>query len=246
MFCSECGLIFESALPGDAFGAPAVQLPVLVDQSGREYPIRPGENVVGREADITISDVQVSRRHAVIGNEAGVITIDDLGSTNGTFVNGERLKQGSPRTIQPGDAISFGEFEVKISMPGYAGQTQILASNKTAAMAAPPQVVAAPGQLVGEGSSYPLKFGSNSFGRRDENDVVLADPYVSSRHGIIELTEDGIFVTDVGSTNGTMLNDAKLSPSMRTRVEPGDEIRLGALVFKVVLAEGATLEPSGD
>src|SRR5438270_7168026 len=39
MFCIECGLIFDKALPGDAFGAPAIQLPVLVDPSGREHPV---------------------------------------------------------------------------------------------------------------------------------------------------------------------------------------------------------------
>src|SRR5215207_5215330 len=48
MFCIDCGLIFDRALPGDAFGAPAVQLPVLVDGSGREHPIRPGSSMVGR------------------------------------------------------------------------------------------------------------------------------------------------------------------------------------------------------
>lgn len=246
IFCSECGLIFESALPADAFGAPAVQLPVLVDQSGREYPIRAGENVVGREADIMISDPQVSRRQAMVVNDSGNLTIEDLGSTNGTYLNGERLSQGSPVHVAQGDSISFGEFEVKVSMPGYAGQTQTLRSNKTAAMSTPPRVEATPGQLVGEGSSYPLKFGINSFGRRDENDVVIVDPYVSSRHGVIELTEDGVFVTDVGSTNGTMLNDAKLSPNMRTKVDQDDEIRLGALVFKVVLAEKSGADQIGD
>src|SRR6476620_462202 len=54
MFCIECGLIFDKALPGDAFGAPAVQLPVLVDSSGREHPLRPGTSSIGREGDIQI------------------------------------------------------------------------------------------------------------------------------------------------------------------------------------------------
>src|SRR6187549_1178306 len=48
MFCVDCGLIFDRALPDDAFGAPVVRLPVLVDAiSGREHPIRPGVNMVG-------------------------------------------------------------------------------------------------------------------------------------------------------------------------------------------------------
>src|SRR5437868_6193470 len=48
MFCVECGLIFDRALPDDAFGAPAIQLPQLVEQSGREHPIRPGLTAIGR------------------------------------------------------------------------------------------------------------------------------------------------------------------------------------------------------
>src|SRR5215467_5483218 len=51
MFCIDCGLIFDRALPADAFGAPAVQLPMLVERSGREHPLRPGTNVIGREGD---------------------------------------------------------------------------------------------------------------------------------------------------------------------------------------------------
>jgi hypothetical protein len=43
-FCIECGLIFESALPEDAFGAPAVRPPSLVDESGREHYLLEGAN----------------------------------------------------------------------------------------------------------------------------------------------------------------------------------------------------------
>lgn len=56
MFCMECGLIFDRALPDDAFGAPAVKLPCLVDQNGKEYPLRPGTNSIGREGDVMIVD----------------------------------------------------------------------------------------------------------------------------------------------------------------------------------------------
>ena len=47
MFCVDCGLIFDRALPDDAFGAPAVKLPMIVDANGKEQPVRPGESVIG-------------------------------------------------------------------------------------------------------------------------------------------------------------------------------------------------------
>ena len=93
----------------------------------------------------------------------------------------------------------------------------------------------AAGHLVGDGVEYPLKPGANTFGRKSDNDVAIVDAYVSGRHGLIELAEDGIFLTDTGSTNGTLLNDAKLTPNMRTGITPEDTIRLGSLTFQVRL-----------
>ena len=76
----------------------------------------------------------------------------------------------------------------------------------------------------------------NSFGRKAENDVQIADPYVSGRHGTIEVADDGIYITDTGSSNGTLLNDAKLVPNIRTQMQPDDVIRLGSKEFRVVLS----------
>lgn len=238
MFCIECGLIFDKALPADAFGAPAVQLPVLVDTSGREHPIRPGTTAIGREGDIQIVEARVSRRHAQITWDGDRLVIEDLGSTNGTKVNSQPVAAGEKRALASGDTISLGGAEMQLSMPGQAGgnTTQVFGSNKTAAMAAAPAVEVAPAKLVGEGKEFPLRAGVNSFGRKSDNDVSIPDPYVSGRHGQIEVTEQGVFFTDLGSTNGTMLNDAKLAPNMRTLVGPEDVIRLGSMEFRVMVS----------
>lgn len=238
MFCVDCGLIFDRALPQDAFGAPAIQLPQLVESSGREHPLRPGLTSVGREGDIALSDGRVSRRHSQISNDGGVLTLEDLGSTNGTSLNGTKIAQGEKRTLSSGDTLSFGGVELRLSMPGEKGgnATAVISSNKTAAISAPPQLERPAAMLVGEGREMPLKKGANTFGRKAENDVQIADPYVSGKHGVIEVADDGLFLTDVGSSNGTMLNDAKLSPNMRTAITPEDVIRLGSLEFQVRLS----------
>lgn len=235
MFCIDCGLIFERALPADAFGAPTVVLPVLVDEGGREHPLRPGATVVGREGDILVSDGRVSRRHAQLVNESGTIGVEDLGSTNGTKVDGQRLAPGERRTLQGGEKVSFGGLEMQFSAPGAKGgnTTQVFASNKTAAISAAPQLEVSPATLVGDGKEIPLKAGLNTFGRKADNDVSIPDPYVSGRHGTIEVLEDGIFLTDTGSTNGTLLNEARLTANMRTKMDPDDVIRLGSLEFRV-------------
>lgn len=239
MFCTECGLIFDRALPDDAFGAPAVQLPMLVEQSGREHPIRPGENIVGREGDVQIQDGRVSRKHASISSKDDALEIEDLGSTNGMLLNGEKVEPGQKKLLSAGDTLSFGGVELRLSLPGApkGGATQTVPSHKTAAISAPPSLEPAAAYLVGEESEYPLRAGVNSFGRKTGNDVQIVDPYVSGAHGEIEVAEDGVYLTDIGSTNGTMLNDAKLAPNMRTRITQDDVIRLGSLEFRVKLVK---------
>ncbi len=73
----------------------------------------------------------------------------------------------------------------------------------------------------------------NTFGRKTDNDVQIPDPYISGKHGQIEVTDQGVFITDTGSSNGTMLNDAKLVPNMRTNVTPEDVIRFGSMEFQI-------------
>ncbi len=237
MFCVECGLIFDRALPGDVFGAPAVQLPVLVDDSGREYPIRPGENLVGREGDIELTQGLISRKHAKIVLNGSTVTVEELGSTNGSQLNGVKLVPGEAKTLQAGDRVEFGGFGLVLSLPGATNKTQIASGNKTAAIMAPPRVERPAGELVSDTMSFDLKPGLNTFGRRADNDVAIVDPYVSGKHGVIEIADDGVYLTDVGSTNGTLLNEAKLTANMRTKLGPDDVIRLGALEFRVVLAD---------
>jgi len=239
-FCMDCGLIFDRALPGDAFGAPAIQLPMLVESGGKEYPIRPGTNTLGREADITVSDSRASRRHAQITSSPdGTVTVEDLGSTNGTKVNGTALVVGVKQPLSAGDKISLGGFELQFVLPGGAtgNVTQAFAGNKTAAISSAPKKEVAPARLVGGDFDAPLKAGANTFGRKDENDVPIKDAYVSGKHGIIEVTDQGVFITDIGSSNGTLLNESKLSPNMRTQMRPDDVLRLGSLELRVVLAD---------
>lgn len=235
MFCVDCGLIFDRALPADAFGAPAVQVPMLVEQSGREHPLRPGATVIGREGDISLMDSRISRRHAQITNNDGALTLEDLGSSNGTSVNGRSITAGEKVSLSGGEKISFAGLEVAVSLPGAKGgnTTQTFANNKTAAIAAAPQKITSAGVLVWDGKEFPLKLGVNTFGRKADNDVAITDPYISGRHGVIELTEEGIFVTDTGSTNGTSLNDIRIAVNMRTQMTEDDEINIGAIKLRV-------------
>ncbi len=237
MFCVECGLIFDRALPEDAFGAPAVELPCLVESAGREHQLRPGANVIGRQADIVVDDPRVSRRHAQVTLTGSEATVEDLGSTNGTKVGGQALEPGNPVPLASGVTVSLGGFELTLSIPGETGKTQAAMSGRTAAISVVPTVSNAVAWLVFPDHEVPLEKGLHTFGRKSDNAIPISDPYVSGHHGVFEATDDGLFVTDTGSTNGTVLNDAKLSPNMRTRLQKGDVIRLGSLEVGVRFKE---------
>jgi hypothetical protein len=77
-----------------------------------------GELVIGRQnADLTIDDAQVSRRHVAVRLEGGQLEVEDLGSANGTFVNGSRIE--GPIKVGGGAKIRVGrtEFEVRGVLP---------------------------------------------------------------------------------------------------------------------------------
>lgn len=86
-------------------GAIAGDTCFKVTWEGEEIPLAQGENLIGRDAVavVRIDTPEVSRRHAQIIVDGGVATLEDLGSKNGTFLNGERLQQ--PGLLANGDEI---------------------------------------------------------------------------------------------------------------------------------------------
>ncbi|MES1205778.1 MAG: DUF4388 domain-containing protein [Pseudomonadota bacterium] len=81
---------------------------------GGEFPLRPHrEIIIGRSSDLDMVLVEdmVSRKHAKISTDDHVVTIQDLGSTNGTFVNGEKVRKAE---LKDGDRILIGTSIIKM------------------------------------------------------------------------------------------------------------------------------------
>ena len=92
---------------GRAGGRSTVTHVLVVDGPGTRHQLSTGRNVIGRgtDADIRLPDTGVSRKHVDIVLEGGVATAEDLGSTNGTLVNGRRI---SRQPLADGDVIRIG------------------------------------------------------------------------------------------------------------------------------------------
>jgi hypothetical protein len=81
-------------------------------------------------------------------------------------------------------------------------------------------------QVLEENQRFELDSRPLTAGRADTNDIALeGDEFASARHARIEARRDGVWVEDIGSTNGTYVNGVKLSRSRR--LAPGDIVRVG-------------------
>ncbi len=85
---------------------------------GRSYEMMPEDNLIGRQGEsVQLTDRTVSRHHARLLPHQGQWTIEDLGSANGTFVNGVRIRR--PRKLQQGDQIRVGSTLLVFGGPGH-------------------------------------------------------------------------------------------------------------------------------
>jgi len=82
---------------------------------GLEVPVDRSWVVIGRGrgADVVIAEPTISRAHAAIGHDGGFF-VQDLGSTNGTWVNGSREKKAP---LKDGDEIQMGKLRLRVSLP---------------------------------------------------------------------------------------------------------------------------------
>jgi len=86
---------------------------MLNDRIIRQFSLGDGEKISigrGKEADIVIDNTAISRKHISLESTAGIFLISDLGSTNGTYVNGRRIKTNEP--VSESDSIQFGKFRL--------------------------------------------------------------------------------------------------------------------------------------
>lgn len=115
-----CGAVIEEASPA----GPVISLwSCRLIWGKREVALNPGENMLGRthEAAAWIEAESVSRRHARVVVSGQGASIEDLGSKNGTFLNGKRLRE--PQALAAGDLLRAGSVDVRVGVVAALGST---------------------------------------------------------------------------------------------------------------------------
>lgn len=220
-------------------------------RQGLSVPLREEQPlVIGRvRGDVRLDDALISSAHCRIVFRNGHFVLQDLGSTNGTTVDGRRiqdvvLRPGSEIVLGNTKLLVFGAEEDEVPGDDRDGVAWLLDAEKlelppeaealSQALQLPPGLAPRLRVLAGpdKGHDFEIPSGTVSIGR-GQGEVPLSDPEVSRRHVFLEAFGGSmIFLRDLGSTNGTYHNGRRVQVS---RVRVGDTIGCGKTVMRLVL-----------
>lgn len=205
----------------------------------REYVLTEGATAtIGRSSnnDIQIPEQHVSRQHAVINHRDGVFVISDLGSSNGVFVNDNRVSE--PYPLFAGDVIRL--FVPKIEFLAVTDD-DVSRAQETGSIIVPTDTNGQASLIVTngpqEGQTIPILLDTITIGRATSNatwEIVLQDPSVSRPHARLT-RQNGVWtITDLKSSNGTKVNSVTIGESPHP-LHDGDMLELGfsIMVFRL-------------
>ena len=197
------------------------------------FELREDEAVLGREPGLAIAlpAEGVSRRHARVTWDGKSHWVEDLRSTNGTFVNGHPVSREKLRHL---DVVTLGKGVELVFL--------------TSEAAAPPaqHLAIVRAHLVeqgGDGTAHEIAVGEVTLGRSPSCNVVAEAGDVSKVHARVERTRDQLLLEDLGSANGSFVNDVRVQSAF---LKAGDVVRLGGTEsFRVEMEMGPAPARSG-
>jgi pSer/pThr/pTyr-binding forkhead associated (FHA) protein len=218
--------------------------------SGQLVKLRRDATILGREkGDIILKDTEISSTHCQIQLIDGTYHIFDMNSTNGTFVNGQRIIKAK---LKPGDLVTVGNTSIKFVMKEDSDLRNVATVFKTKKRDSSQPVSVVDTLIESEMRStsnmntlvLQIKYRTgleeeiilkqrvvfigraSSFGHFDQ------DPEISRRHLMIKLNDNGeVFIEDQGSTNGSRLNEQRISGMHLVR--PSDKVKVGGTLLRI-------------
>lgn len=194
----------------------------------QERFLREGDELrIGRSAsnDIQIAEGHISRQHAILACHSGEFSIDDVGSANGTFVNGVQ--------VYGKNALSIGD-EVHL----FVSVLRLLAASDDQPINSAEQVSAVAGDRASlritqgpqQGQIFALLKEEMYVGRSTPNsnwEIALQDPTVSRPHAFLVKEQRRWKLFDLGSINGTSVNNQPVTGGKAQMLRDGDRIMFG-------------------
>jgi pSer/pThr/pTyr-binding forkhead associated (FHA) protein len=162
------------------------------------------------DCDLVVNVPSVSGHHCRVTYEETGFTLEDLDSTNGTYLNGERIIGPARVTLSATDTIHLGSHSLSAE--------RVLALIKSE-----------------PGPTLSLRGAEMVIGRNPSCDQVIDLPMVSSRHARLFRSGDQVLIEDLGSSNGTFVNGTRVEKPVV--VNAGDVIGLGS--YTTVLDTGS-------
>jgi pSer/pThr/pTyr-binding forkhead associated (FHA) protein len=192
----------------------------------RAFEIRTEDAIIGRDPALGVSlgSDEVSRQHARISWDGKSYWIEDLKSAGGTFVNGRRVGRERLRHLS---VISLGRGPQLV----FVLRTAEVRPVKRLGIRHAFLIRDAP-----EGLPYEVGVGQVTVGRSEACNLVLDSPGVSKLHARLERTVDQLVLHDLGSANGTFVNDTRVT---QATLSDGDVVSFaGEETYRVSIALG--------
>jgi pSer/pThr/pTyr-binding forkhead associated (FHA) protein/thioredoxin reductase/ferredoxin len=227
--------IIAGSLSGMAGNAVGELVALAGTAKGARLPLADEQLILGTRADCTfaLNDPLASAVHCAISKAGEQYIATDLGSSTGTFINGERITQGT--ALAPGDLLAIGEHVFEARLLG--GVSQAVKSTTMFATLAREAFTGPKPRFVIDGRVLSQK--RLVFGRAPSCDVVIDDVVASREHCVIEW-EAGGFVAADKSTHGTYVDDKRL---VRQPLPSSSVLRVASTLFRVSAAgEVCTIE----
>lgn len=224
-----------------------IRLTAVIEVEGRSpqavtKEFTASEIFIGRDsdADFHVPLSTISRRHARISETDRVYLIEDLGSTHGTMLNGNRLEAGEKKVLRNGDLIELTKARVTCDIEqSEVAPMEAIEGTQAIASRAVQGILGQLGEAQGEGPYFRVVTGADegerfnldisgnewNLGRASECEFVLNDPNVSRRHARIKKNWSGFIIEDLGSKNGVLIGGKRIQKPRR--LQDRDEITVG-------------------
>ncbi len=204
----------------------------LPDGQTREYSVEQATLGIGRAADneLALDEISISRRHARFSFDAGRMSVEDLGSANGTYIGSQRLAPNTPTLVPESETVRAGDVEVRFTPVEAARQP----TGARTMMETPPEGGAAMRYGVlhirlpsGETRHFPMEQPSITVGRASDNQLSLDEISVSRRHARLTVESSRLMIEDLGSANGTFIGTQRVAPNSPGLVPADQVVRIG-------------------